>query len=187
VRQTPPEALRSPRAGHLHAGTIVGVYGVRGWVKIRSFTDPQENLLGFGTWFLEGQGRYETAAILEGRPHGKGLIARLEGIESREDAERLRGRRLWVDSEELPALEEDDYYWHQLIGMQVWNDNEGTPQLFGVVGSLIETGANDVLVVQPCEGSIDKRERLIPYLMGRVVERIDREGQRIDVQWHPDD
>jgi 16S rRNA processing protein RimM len=88
----------------------------------------------------------------------------------------------------LPRLEPGDYYWSQLQGLQVWCRDAGQPDnadrvLLGTVDYLIETGANDVLVVKPAAGSIDQRERLIPYLPGDVVTRVDLAEAVIEVDW----
>lgn len=226
----------------LHAGTINGAYGVKGWVRVHALTDPLENFLAFPAWFVEGAGRhgkrcFEPLRFEAGRRHGKGLIVKIEGVDDRTAAEQLRGTQVWVDAQDLAPLDDDDYYWHQLEGLEVWSwpphrsagserGGVGTvvgdgadgadgaedtrtaervadaefaedagdkrtghpaPMLLGVVDHLLGTGANDVLVTSPCEGSIDQRERLIPYLPGDVVRRVDTQVGRIDVRWHPDD
>lgn len=171
----------------LHAGTITGAYGIRGWVKVHALTDDPESFLAFDGWFLQRRGAYEAIEFAEGRRHGKGLIARVEGVESRSDAEALRGTRIWVHADELPVLDAGDYYWHQLEGMRVWCEHEGQTLTLGEVDHLIETGANDVLVLRPCAGSIDDRERLLPYLPGQVVLDVDDQARTIAVAWHPDD
>ncbi len=171
----------------LHAATVVGVYGIKGWVKLRSFTDPMENVLGFSQWFLKDRSGLREAAIAEGRRHGKGLIARLEGIDDRDAAEGLRGTEVWVEAGELPELDQGEFYWHELEGLQVWTHHEGREQLLGEVSHLLETGANDVLVLVPTTDSVDERERLIPYVPDEVVRSIDTKAGRIDVAWHPED
>lgn len=210
----------------LHAGTISGAYGIKGWVRVHALTDPLENFLAFPEWFVaaskQGEGRrenireghrgtpaYDPIRFESGRRHGKGLIVKVEGVDDRTAAEQLRGTKVWVDAEDLAPLDPGDFYWHQLVGLEVWSSlasrngvesqGEGdggeepssptraASQLLGVVDHLLETGANDVLVIAPCEGSIDQRERLIPYLPDDVVQRVDTQAGRIDVQWHPDD
>jgi 16S rRNA processing protein RimM len=182
----------------LLAGKITGAYGIKGWVKIFALTEQIENILAFPALFLKERSGMKLVEIVEGKRHGKGLIARLGGVDNRDAAEALRGRELWMSSADLPQLEEGDFYWHELTGMQVWSDGgvAGAAEspydskdllLLGVVDHMLETGANDVMVLAPCEGSIDDRERLLPYLVGSVVMRVDRERGRIDVAWHPDD
>ncbi|EED32573.1 16S rRNA processing protein RimM [gamma proteobacterium NOR5-3] len=171
----------------LLAGKITGAYGIKGWVKLHAFTDPPQNFFAFSRHQIERQGRTESIQFADGRAQGKGLIARVVGVDSRTDAELLRGTQIWVPKEELPELGPDDYYWHQLQGLQVWSQHEGQSLLLGVVDHLLETGANDVLVLRPCDGSIDKRERLIPYLPDDVVQGIDIEAGSMTVVWHPED
>ena len=174
----------------LHAGTLVGAYGIKGWVRIRAYTDPPTNLLEFGHWYLkQGSSRSgRPVRLLEGRLQGsKGLVARIEGIDDRTEAEGLKGAEVWVPKQELPELEDGEFYWHELDGMRVECEHEGHPVLLGEVSRLLETGANDVLVLRPCDGSVDDRERLVPYIPGTVVKDVDRAARCISVDWHPDD
>jgi 16S rRNA processing protein RimM len=170
----------------LTAGEITGCFGVQGWVKIRSYTEPQENFLAFGKWWLNRRGALEPIEFDAGRRHGRGLIAHIAGVDDRTLAESYRGLEVSVRAGQLPALEEGEYYWYQLEGLRVWCTEEGRRVLLGEVDHLIETGANDVLVVKACEGSIDDRERLIPYLPGDVVTRVDLEQAVIEVDWYID-
>jgi 16S rRNA processing protein RimM len=209
-------------SGKLHAGTIGGAYGIKGWVRVHALTDPPENFLAFHAWYVTRKGDarvFDTLRFEDGRRHGKGLIAKIEGVDDRTAAERLQGTEVWVDADDLEPLDEGDFYWHQLVGLEVWStvpaapgdatrpgkgkgegegagdrgrardqaDGPSAPVLLGVVDHLLETGANDVLVIAPCPGSIDKRERLAPYLPGDVVHGVDLRTGRIDVNWHPDD
>lgn len=181
----------------LHAATIAGAYGIKGWVKLRSFTDPMENVLGFSSWYLKTRGpvgrdgatgrAYRPIEVAEGRRQGKGLIARFAGIADRDAAEQLRGQELWVPADELPALEAGDFYWHQLEGLEVWTVHEGHEVRLGAVVRMLETGANDVMVVASTGTHAAARERLIPYVLGSVVQNVDVTAGRIDVVWHPED
>jgi 16S rRNA processing protein RimM len=174
----------------LVVGKITGAYGIKGWVKIHSYTDPVENFLGFGHWSLKRRDGLEPIEFDAGRRQGKGLIAHIAGVDDRTLAESYRGLEVTAPVDQLPALEQGDYYWHQLQGLKVWCRQqiaEGETVLLGEVDYLIETGANDVLVLKACEGSIDTRERLIPYLPGDVVTRIDLEQGLMEVDWFPDE
>jgi 16S rRNA processing protein RimM len=171
----------------LTVGKITGAYGIQGWVKIHSYTDPEENLFGFGAWQLQRRGALETVEFDAWRRHGKGMVAHIAGVDDRTLAESLRGLEIVVEAGCLPALEEGDFYWHQLQGLQVWAREPGSAAprvLLGTVDYLIETGANDVLVVKAGEGSIDDAERLIPYLPGEVVTRVSLEEAVIEVDWY---
>jgi len=173
----------------LVVGKITGAHGIKGWVKIHSYTDPPENFLGFGHWKLQRRGGLEPIEFDAGRRQGRGLVAHIQGVDDRTLAESYRGLEVAVRADSLPQLEEGDYYWSQLQGLQVWcrdgqDGEDGEDRvLLGTVDHLIETGANDVLVVKPSEGSIDEQERLIPYLPGDVVTRVDLEEAVIEVDW----
>ena len=158
------------------------VYGVKGWVKIHSFTDPIENFLGFSDYQLRKKGRWQKIELDECRRHGKGIVAHIKGVDDRELAREYCGLELGVSAEQLPDLAEDEFYWHQLIGLKVF----ASEQLLGLVDHMIETGANDVMVVRRCEGSLDDRERLIPYLPGDFVQSVDLQSGVITVDWDSD-
>ena len=168
-------------------GKITGCYGIKGWVKIHSYTEPAENFLGFGNWKLKRRGGLEPIEFDAGRRQGRGLVAHIAGVDDRTLAESYKGLEIAVEGDCLPQLEDGDFYWHQLQGLQVWcreRDADGEERvLLGTVDYLIETGANDVLVVKACDDSIDDNERLIPYLPGDVVTRVDLEEAVIEVDW----
>lgn len=171
----------------LTAGKITGCYGIKGWVKIHSFTDPEENLFRFGKWQLQRRGSLETVEFDEWKRHGKGMVAHMPGVDDRTLAESFKGLQIVVEPVVLPELEEGDFYWHQLQGLQVWGrepDSSSDRVLLGVVDYLIETGANDVLVVKATDDSIDDAERLIPYLPGDTVARVRLEEGVLEVDWY---
>lgn len=171
----------------LVVGRISGCYGIKGWVRIHSYTEPMENFLEFGGWKVHRRAGLEPIEFDSGRRQGKGLVAHIRGVDDRDLAETYQGLDVSVASDVLPELDDGDYYWHQLQGMQVWCDTESGQVLLGEVDYLIETGANDVLVVKACEGSLDQRERLIPWLPGTTVRQVDKEAGRIEVDWFPED
>jgi len=176
----------------LAVGRITGCYGVKGWVKIHSYTEPQENFLRFGHWMLQRREAVEPVEFDQGRVQGKGLVAHIAGVDDRTLAEAYRGLEVLVRADSLPTLEQGDYYWRQLQGLEVWCRDQGSagnvaPVLLGTVDYLIETGANDVLVVKPSAGSVDDRERLIPYLPGQVVTTVDLERGVLEVDWFLED
>ena len=111
----------------------------------------------------------------------------MAGVDDRTLAESYKGLDVVIARSALPALPEGEYYWRDLQGLQVWcHEGEGRV-LLGRVDHLIETGANDVLVVAACEGSIDERERLIPYLPGDSVTGVDLASGVIEVDWFVDE
>lgn len=165
-------------------GRITAVYGVKGWVKIHSYTEPMDNILGFRSWYLQRNGRWQAVALAEVKRHQKGLIALLEGVDDREEARSYCQCDIAVSAGEMPALEEGEFYWHQLEGLRVYTAVDTQPEtLLGAVHHMLETGANDVMVVRPCGGSIDDRERLVPWLPDTVVKRVDRKAGAIYVDW----
>ena len=119
--------------------------------------------------------------------HGKGHIARLSGIADRTQAEVVNGREIQVAAAHFPAAGDDEVYWRDLVGLEVWCTEGGLRLLLGKVKTLFETGANDVLVVAPCEGSIDDREHLIPWIPNEVVTDIVLADRKIEVSWYVDD
>ena len=164
-------------------GRVDAPYGVKGWVRIFSFTDPIERILDYSPWQIVKRGKQQTLALAAGKKQGRGLVALLEGIEDRDQAARLLGAEIRIEKDQLPALAPGEYYWHELEGLDVVN-KQG--ERLGKVDHLIETGANDVLVVEPGPGSIDERQRLIPYVEGRVVLQVDiGEGEML-VDWPAD-
>lgn len=167
---------------HLVVGRISGVYGIKGWIRIHSYTEPVENLLGYKDWTIQRRGKWDSICIDAGKRHGKGLVAHLQGVDDRSEAEALKGCDIAVPLAELPELAEDEFYWHQLQGLSV----ECAGELLGRVDHMLETGANDVMVVKPSEGSRDQRERLIPWLRGSVIKNVDLLEGSIQVDWDPE-
>ena len=153
---------------------------MRGAVKVYSHTDPLDNVLDYAEWSLNRGSEQRTVSVLGGRVQGRVLVVNLKGIDDRNKAEELVDFEISIASDALPELEDGDFYWHQLEGLQVVNQ-EG--QLLGKVDHLLETGSNDVMVVKPCAGSVDQRERLLPYLPGQFVIKVDLETQVMQVDW----
>lgn len=159
-------------------GRIVGLYGVRGWVKVYSWTRPIENIVAYSSWRVTQHGESRPMTVTGGRLQGKGVIAKLDGIDSREAARALIGGEITVERSQLPEPEGDEYYWSDLVGLSV-ETVDGVP--LGTVDHLFETGANDVLVVR------GERERLIPFVGDEVITAVDLASGVIRVDWHPDD
>ena len=156
-------------------GRISGLFGVRGWIKIHSFTDPREAILKYPDWRIESGGEWKSIGFAEGRPHGKTVVARFEGTETREEAAQFVGATIGVPRASLPTTGMDEYYWTDLEGLRV-RDRDGT--VIGTVAYLLETGANDVLVVRDGE-----REILVPFVTGDVIKQVDLADGVIDVDW----
>jgi 16S rRNA processing protein RimM len=155
-------------------GRIVGVFGVRGWVKVRSETDPPERILDYSPWQI-GSGQ-RPWRVRSGQTHGKGLIVCLDGCEDRDQASGLVGQDIRIARDRLPPLQDDEVYWADLEGLAVVTvDGVG----LGTVAHLFATAANDVIVVD------GERQRLIPFVWGDVVKDVDLDDGRLIVDWDP--
>lgn len=157
-------------------GRIVGVFGVDGWVKLHSFTEPRENIFRYRPWTLRGPAGESMVAAPQGRTQGKGVVARLDGVGDRDAAAALVGTEVWVPRATLPKPRRGEYYWADLEGLAV-RTVEGVD--LGRVSHLFATGANDVMVVQ------GERERLIPFVQGLQVVKVDLDAGLIEVDWDP--
>lgn len=163
-------------------GKIVSVHGIRGEVKVFSFTDPIENLLDYKSWMLRRDGEVKQVEVVRARSQNKVLVAKLKGLDDRDEARLLSGFEICIPRDSLPELTDGEYYWYELKGLKVI-DQHG--QLFGVIDHLLETGANDVMVVKACAGSLDDRERLLPYT-DQCVQSIDLAAGEMRVDWDAD-
>ncbi|WOG25624.1 ribosome maturation factor RimM [Endozoicomonas sp. 8E] len=168
-------------------GSITGVYGVKGWVKVYSHTHPMTNILNYKHWILRQDGRQQTIEVDQGRRQGKGLVAHIAGCDDRDIARQFTGAEILIAESELPPLADDEIYWHQLEGLEVKTaDEAGKELLLGKASHLMETGANDVLVIKACKGSIDRRERLVPWLLDQVILEVNPEAGFIRIDWDPE-
>lgn len=167
-----------PNSDYLNAGEISGVFGVKGAVKIFSFTEPRENILRYSPWFLQKNNQIKEIKVTGGQRHGNAVIAELEGVGDRDAAFALMGSKILISKQQLPRPKPGEYYWADLMGLRV--ETESGVRL-GVVDHLLETGANDVLVVR--DGDV---ERLVPFLLQRTVLQIDLDTGLMIVDWDPD-
>ena len=175
-------ATPAPADDLIVIGKIFSVHGVRGEVKVYSFTDPIDNLLDYKRWTLRRDGVIRQVELASGRAQNKVLVAKLKGLDDRDEARTLSGFEICVPRSEFPDLTDGEYYWYQLQGLKVI-DQLG--QLLGCVDHLLETGANDVMVVKPCTGSLDDRERLLPYTTQCVLV-VDLAAGEMRVDWDAD-
>jgi len=158
-------------------GKIAGVFGVQGWCKVFSHTSPRENILQYSPWYLKRGGEWQLTKLTQGRKQGKSIVAQLEGIDDRDVAAALNGTEIAIKLSQLPELPKDEYYWSDLIGLEV-ETVTGVP--FGKVTDMMATGANDVLIVK------GDQERLIPFLQPDVVTEVDVKAGLIKVDWDPE-
>lgn len=170
--------MRGPRLPEswVLLGRIVGVFGIKGWVKLESDTRPRKAIFDYSPWQLGLSTGWEEIAVKAGEAQGKGLIAKLEGIDDRDAAQALTGVWIAIPREALPAPGTGEVYWTDLVGCRVEN-LAGIG--FGEITGLMETGANDVLVVADHPG---QRERLVPYIDDVIID-VDLEHKRVKVDW----
>lgn len=159
-------------------GRINGAWGTGGWVKVFSLTDPPENIFDYQPWRTEvSPGLLH---VRQWRRQGTRLVAELEEIDSRDVAEAMHGAGLYIERASLPRIGEDAYYWHDLIGLPVFN-RDGTR--LGVVAGLLDAGVHDVLEVRRAGGG---RDVLVPFVPGHFVDSVDLAAGRITVDWQFD-
>jgi 16S rRNA processing protein RimM len=165
-------------------GAITGAYGIKGWVKIHSYTDPDKNLFSYQPWYVLMKKGWCEVEIDAYKPHGKGFVAHIVGMDDRNRAEQICNRDICIRKEQIPPLNQSEFYWYQLQGLAVYTQNG---QCLGVVDHLLETGANDVLVVSGAgTEAIDHRERLIPWRWQDTVLEVDLVAGHLVVDWEPD-
>ncbi len=191
-------------------GRITGVYGIKGWIKVFSYTDPMEAIVDYGSWYIRVQNRrldcknqqpWTRVRLKAGKRHAKTVVAKLEHCNSRETAMAYIGTEIAIQPEQLESLKDkNEYYWRELIGLRVINQQNIE---LGIVKNLLETGANDVLVVvseietqaEPKEAaelavsgmeSAEAKERLIPWTMNNAIIAVDLERKLIEVDWDAD-
>ena len=157
-------------------GSVVGIHGIRGWVKIHAYTRDRHGIADYPVWQLGRDDVWREFGVEDVRAQGAGLAAKLAGVETREAAAALMGLDIAVPVSALPTLPAGEYYWAQLQGLEVENV---AGVAFGRVSHLFDTGANDVMVVK------GERERLIPYIRD-VVVAVDLDARRIRVDWDAD-
>ena len=165
-------------------GRVLGAFGIRGWIKIRPFTESPESLLSQAVWVLSLGSTERLVQVEEARAHGAFVLAQLKGIKERGQAEALRGADITVTRDQLPAPEAGEYYWSDLIGLSVCN-LQGIE--LGRVTGLIAAPAHDVLRVVTDQGKdCDQfRERLIPFVEP-ILHKVDLAGGWVTVDWEAD-
>ena len=154
-------------------GRVTVPYGIKGWVNIQPDTEYLDGLFDYPVWWVQTEAGWKEFSVEDAKVHGDHLVAKFEGIVDRDQAFRLKGKPVAVPRDELPDAEEGEYYWSDLVGLEVENLQQVK---FGKIAELFATGANDVMVVK------GERERLIPFI-DRVVLEVDLEGRHMMVDW----
>ncbi len=158
-------------------GRISGVFGVKGWIKVHSYTEPRDNIVRFAVWTLRQRGVESTMEIEGGRSHGANVVAKLRGVENPERARELIGADIVVERTALPECPPGEYYWTDLEGLEVRTPGGET---LGIVDHLVATGANDVLVLAGTP------PRLVPFVVGGVIRSVDLAAGVIVADWSPE-
>jgi 16S rRNA processing protein RimM len=162
---------------HVIVGEVAGAFGVSGWLKIFSYTDPPNNILHYSPWLLTGLDGPKEFKVISGRAHAKSVVAHLEGVDDRDKALSLKSSKITVPRDRFPPLESGQYYWADLVGLQVTN-LEGAQ--LGTIAEMLTTGANDVIVAKA------ERERLIPFVIGQFIKEIKLDEGLMLVDWDVD-
>ena len=152
-------------------------HGIKGMITVISFTEPRDNIMHYTDWHAYLNYQWQPLKLLHLEMTNKSILTQVDGYREREEVARLTNVDIAVKREQLPVLDEGDYYWHELVGMQVV-----TPEavVLGTDTDILSTGANDVLVV------VGEKRHLIPYLPGRNVIEINASQRVITVDWDAD-
>ena len=169
--------MQSDNDSIITLGKVNGVFGVKGWVKVYSYTAQQDDILSYKDWYLQQAGKWQKVKLLNGQRQGKGIVANIEGIVDRDQALALQDTLIGTVRNALPKLSVDEFYWSDLMGLNVVTVGQ---QPLGEISHLFETGANDVMVVK------GDRERWIPWLMNDVIKQVDLDEGIVQVDWDPD-
>ena len=160
----------------IYLGKITGARGIKGWLKIQSFSSPPENILNYPQWIINNQGEEDFYSIEQGRKQNNKIVVKLENIDNRNTAESLINSKIQILRSDLPKLSNENYYWSDLVGLSVLNSEE---KVIGKIESLIETGANDVMVI-----ITSKDERvLVPFVMHEIIKEVNVELNYIKIDW----
>ncbi len=158
-------------------GRMVGCHGVQGWLKVYSYTQPKQNILNYPQWYLKHQQKWYVCQWQQGKLQGKNLIVLLPFCHDRNQASELLQADIAISRQQLPELNHDEYYWSDLLGLTVVNPQGAC---LGQVDYLMDTGANDVLVVK------GEKQHLVPFVLHTFVLKVDLENRQIVVNWDKD-
>ncbi|XKM14203.1 ribosome maturation factor RimM [Orbaceae bacterium ac157xtp] len=164
-------------------GKLGSSYGIRGWLRVFSFTEVPDSIFNYTPWYINRAGVWQEIKVEGFKPHNQDMIVKLKGIDDRDNANTLTNVEIYVDTQVLPNLEQGDFYWKDLIGCKVLTDKGYD---LGQVVDLMETGSNDVLVVKAnLKDAFGAKERLIPYVDEQFIKQVDLATKQIIVDWDP--
>ncbi len=156
-------------------GKLGSAFGVHGWLRVHSFTDPIDNIINYHDWHTKVRDQWQPLAVEACKRHGKHILVKLKGIDSPEAAKKHVNQEVWVERDQFADTEADEYYWTDLIGCNVQSPDG---KLIGCVKEMIETGSNDVFVIL----DDNKKRHLIPHLDG-VILSVDINNKLIVADW----
>ena len=168
----------NPNEKMIIVGCLGTSYGVNGWMKITSFTNPEKNVLDYNPWYFKNHGVYSPITVLDKRVQGQYLVAKLKGCDSPEMAKTWTGREISVPRSVLPTCNDNEFYWTDLEGLEVL-DQQG--KLLGKIDNMMATGSNDVMLVT------GEKILQIPFIMHEVVKNVNLQAGTITVDWQHDD
>ncbi|MGL4858418.1 MAG: ribosome maturation factor RimM [Enterobacteriaceae bacterium] len=165
-------------------GKLGSAYGIRGWLRVFSSTEHADAIFDYQPWQVRQSGQWQAVELESWKRHNQELIVKLKGIDDRDAANRMVNAEIAVDTAQLPALQEGEYYWKDLLGCRVLTLSGYD---LGTVTDMMETGSNDVLVVRANpKDAFAAKERLIPFLEQQVIIKVDLDQRLIEVDWQPD-
>ncbi|MPY26821.1 ribosome maturation factor RimM [Shewanella psychropiezotolerans] len=165
-------------------GKLGSSHGIKGWLKITTYTDSVEGIFDYSPWLIKEQGEWREVKVLQWRFQGKAVVASLEGVETRDQAQMLTNCEIAVTQQQMETLPEDEFYWRDLIGCEVVNTKGYN---MGKVQEIVETGSNDVLLVKAnAKDGFGKAERMIPFVTEQFIIEVNLPEKQITVDWDPD-
>jgi len=178
-KQLKPVAPKQP----IVLGKMGSTYGIRGWLRVFSSTEDAESIFEYQPWFIQRAGKWQVIELEGWKRHTQDLIIKVKGVDDRDAANLLTNCEIVVDSKQLPVLEDGDYYWKDLFGCQVVTTSGYE---LGKIIDMMETGSNDVMVVKAnLKDAFGLKERLIPFLDGQVIKKVDLATRTVEVDWDP--
>ncbi|OOR89563.1 ribosome maturation factor RimM [Moraxella caviae] len=173
----------APNADQLiKIATLKKPYGIKGWLWVFSDTDNRADVFAMQPWWMKTATGFKPLTVTNWREQGQGLVASFKEVPDRNVAETMNGVTVWTERANLPALDEEEYYWSDLVGLVVVNEAGET---LGKIKNLFETGAHEIITVAPTAESIDNEERLIPWHKD-VVLKVDLAAATMLVAWGAD-
>jgi 16S rRNA processing protein RimM len=179
MKQTSPSNVLA--SSIVVVGKLGRPYGVRGWQVLHSFTEPADNLFAYTPWYIQSSpnGSWMPVTRCDSKPHKEAYVVQINGIDDRDEAQLLTGALIGVARQSIPEPDQDEYFWHDLIGCQVTNQQG---DVLGQVAELMETGAHAILSIKAED---TKRDLLVPFTQEYVLS-VDAKQKQLVVNWQAD-